>query len=503
MNKKGVIILLMVIIALPLVSAQTSYSQFSDKTCDGNSCTTKIYSYERYFQRNGNWEEINENWYNCGNNFCTRNYWFNVTADNSGNIISKRGNNQLSMRLNGFLSRNLNFNPIMNESVLVYQDILPNIDLQYQYLPRKLKEEIVIKERLRDLPRRDFEISFMKSGSSGFSFLPSTICDSNNTCEFIEHTINENEIKITIPIDFLEREKTQYPVIIDPTLILNDSFVSWNGYIENRTNSSGNFYTRTSNPSSKLILFDFAFEEGITKNHAGGIEFNVSSILDGSTIYNATLQVYLSATDFLGNIDANIRVMEMEGTSNDYVDENSLCGGNCNFFFDMRNGSVYNETTYSPGLKNFTLVNNASNDLKDSLLQDIFPVGLYTTTGGGDIDIKSRDNSDKSKRPVLTVLYELNSTDANQAIGEGINNALPGNTINSDQQIYLVNENGEHYLGTFDKTTEKNNQTWAFSYVAIGESFLNFPSLFNILNVWENSSLSYSEIVNQVEAFIQ
>ena len=80
-----------------------------------------------------------------------------------------------------------------------------------------------------------------------------------------------------------------------------------------------------------------------------------------------------------------------------------------------------------------------------------------------------------------------------------LDNNIP---INSDQQIYLVNEEGNHFLGTFDKTTTQNNQTWAFNYVLGGEFFTFMPSLFNILNTWENTSLSYNEIVEQVEIFI-
>ena len=57
-------------------------------------------------------------------------------------------------------------------------------------------------------------------------------------------------------------------------------------------------------------------------------------------------------------------------------------------------------------------------------------------------------------------------------------------------------------LGTFDKATIKNNQTWAFNYVTSEESFINMPSLFNILNVWQNQSLTFSQIVSQVELFI-
>ena len=107
-----------------------------------------------------------------------------------------------------------------------------------------------------------------------------------------------------------------------------------------------------------------------------------------------------------------------------------------------------------------------------------------------------------SKSPKLYITYGANETDVNSAIEQGINNSLPNNPIQTIQQIYLVNQTSGHFLGTFDKATIRNNQTWAFNYVSGGESFINMPSLFNILNVWENQSLTFSEIVSQVQNFI-
>ncbi|MCH7645975.1 MAG: hypothetical protein IH788_02110, partial [Nitrospinae bacterium] len=60
----------------------------------------------------------------------------------------------------------------------------------------------------------------------------------------------------------------------------------------------------------------------------------------------------------------------------------------------------------------------------------------------------------------------------------------------------------QHFLGSFDKSTSQENQTWAFNYVTEGESFTNIPSLFTILNIWENQTLSSEEITFQVETFI-
>ncbi len=119
------------------------------------------------------------------------------------------------------------------------------------------------------------------------------------------------------------------------------------------------------------------------------------------------IQVYLTATNYLEDINANIKVMHMEKNKDNYANTNSFCQGNCHFYLDMKNGTLYNQSTYTTGLRNFTLSNQAKDNLENSLPQDIFSTGVYTTTTGGDIRIKSKDNSVKSRRPVIVVTYSV------------------------------------------------------------------------------------------------
>ncbi|MFH1106944.1 MAG: hypothetical protein V1787_03535 [Candidatus Micrarchaeota archaeon] len=89
------------------------------------------------------------------------------------------------------------------------------------------------------------------------------------------------------------------------------------------------------------------------------------------------------------------------------------------------------------------------------------------------------------------------------AIADGVKNVTPNASISTSQQIYIVNENEQHYLGRFDKTSTLDNQTWAFNYVTTPlESFVGMPSLKNVAIVWENQTLSLQQIFDQVVAFI-
>jgi hypothetical protein len=97
---------------------------------------------------------------------------------------------------------------------------------------------------------------------------------------------------------------------------------------------------------------------------------------------------------------------------------------------------------------------------------------------------------------------ELGTDTAKLAIEDGINTSLSTYSKHYDQQIYIVNLTNHHKKGKFDVVAIFKNQTWAFNYIVSGEQFTNMTKLGKIVNVWENKSLSYSEIKRQVEVKI-
>lgn len=195
-------------------------------------------------------------------------------------------------------------------------------------------------------------------------------------------------------------------------------------------------------------------------------------------------------------------IKDMEKNSSDYSNQQDSCQGNCHFYNDMGNGTIFaDDTSLDIKFTNFTFNSDGVDDFTNALSIGSFSTGLQSDLTKI-LEISGRDNANATRRPKMIVIWGVNETDSDAAIEEGIDNAISRNPIQTDQQVYIVNENGEHYLGTFDKTTVYLNQTWLFNYVLSDESFLNVPSLFTVLNVWENRSLTYSEIVSQVESFI-
>src|SRR3989344_2895151 len=259
-----------------------------ETTCQGSECATTIYSYDKYFNRNGAWEEIDESWHSCAEGFCTNSYYFDATVNNEGLVTLNLGNQEFTQRASSFSNLNVTpVSPTIEGNILTYGNILPNIDLKYQYLPHKLKEEIIINQRLVNLDQENLEINFTVSDFRGFNLEHPFICDSNRKCKPMNYTLTNNQVTIIIPNKFLINETTVYPVIIDPSFSISNSSIIWNGRVEYdfMSDSAPNYY-RISNPSS--------LELGATESGAalGDIDWNLANI-PNLNINNATLRLFI------------------------------------------------------------------------------------------------------------------------------------------------------------------------------------------------------------------
>lgn len=101
-----------------------------------------------------------------------------------------------------------------------------------------------------------------------------------------------------------------------------------------------------------------------------------------------------------------------------------------------------------------------------------------------------------------------NETQAREAILEGINNVIPNSSKTYDQQIYISYPNHSQDKGYFDvfaiydQESLYGVQRWTFNYLTGNETFENMTSLRNTVNILELQDLTYTQIVNQVESFI-
>lgn len=201
-----------------------------------------------------------------------------------------------------------------------------------------------------------------------------------------------------------------YPLIIDPTITLDNNSILWNGYITNETNSTGSTFVRNSNPNNNIKvgnLLSLAGPNGTTTIYGNGdIDWNVSSIPNNADILNVTLAIY---TETSSNVSVNIsiNITQMIGNSFTYPNTEGDCQGNCHFYIDINNGSFYNSSIVETERAiNLTLSQQAVNDLEAALSSDKFSTGLLGFWDvGKEVWIKSRDANQENKRPILIITY--------------------------------------------------------------------------------------------------
>lgn len=407
MHKKAYLFIILIsILLISITSAQTQSQarQLTDQgsnfetQCTNNLCTTTIYSYDKYFNRNNQWEEIDENWISCEESFCTNNYYFRATINQNSEVTIQDSNRQLTQQLSSI--NNINqiqpASPTIQGNTITYENILPNTDLKYQYLPHKLKEEIIIKQRIENL-QDDLQLTFNILQTNNFNLEAPFICDSNRKCKPINQTQGNNQIILTIPRKFLNNETTVYPVIIDPSFSISNSSIIWNGRVEyDFLSDSAPNYLRISNPST---LYLGATDAGAA---LGDIDWNLNNIPKLGTINNATLTLFieeLSANNYLN-------ITNMEKNSSQWPDD---FNGNQNFFNDMDNGTSYS-SAYSPiPGSNFSYNFNFNQQGLDSIntaftTSKRFSTGL-STNWSNNIAISARDNANATRRPRLTIQH--------------------------------------------------------------------------------------------------
>lgn len=460
-----------------------------ESICTDKECNITFYSYDKYFKRNGNWEEIDESWHSCPEGFCTNDYFIKAIASPNGQVTLRNDTIEFTQQVSAFGTDEILLSqPIIEGSVLIYKNILPNIDLRYQYLPHKLKEEIIINQPIENISH-NLLATFSLTGNSNFKMDKPFICDSNKKCRVISYSINSSYASLNIPIDFLSRSDLSYPLIIDPSFNFGTPSIAWNGRIEDL----GGTYQRLDNPSS-LELGDLG---GTTAY--GAIDWSLEQIPDLGSISNVYLALYIetfTAPNYL-------EITELSDNSTTYPDDND---GNAKLYDIIAAGYPYSYA-YSPiPLANFTIYfpfdeYGINNVIFASNYSWWLGIGLKTNLSQN-ITISARDHPNPAQRPFLLVNYDITTSSANDAIEEGIYNVIPGEPILDNRQIYVVGLNGQQSLGRFEKTTFRNNQTWAFNYYTYGENPINVSLLFNIVNIWQNTFLNYTEIVEEVQTFV-
>ncbi len=544
----------MVLFLLPIVSAQTILSSHADQTCHNNVCTATLYSFTKYYQSQGQWLPINENIQSqgceLGFTHCVLNNLYQAQFSNN-EVKVVRGLNSVSIvpvsigtsPSSLFVFQNPSV--VVHDNVLTYTTVFSNANVSYTYLPEKLKEELtlpsmpslqpgstlnfksklILPQNAQLLVGNDIvsalnfgevnpyltssAINIVVNGEVGFS-LPSPVAfDSDGGSVHSVYALygNGSDTFIDIRTPYAWLVSAAYPVMIDPTIELNASKMTWNGYLHH----NATHYFRTDNPLVlKVGRFFRNFSTVINDTYRSVLEFDTSTIPRDASIQKIDLLLYSTQAGTGGNNNLSIHPLEKNNTQ--YANENQSCFGNCNHYVDAGNGTFYTSKNTSSGFNLFN-VDSSINDFTTTLQsQSWFSYGLVShdgesqfVHGNQDARIAGKDYPFPSNRPVLNITYitnPANESDGRTAIETGINSTI-NTPITTDQQIYVVNwSSSTQTLNKFDKYTQKNNQSWAFNYVTAGESFTNIPSWLNRLIIWENNTLTTDQITSQVQGII-
>lgn len=394
-----------------------THTEDSDTNCIGTLCTATLYTYgANWFNETGRvWQRVNETWGPCprGNGFCTNNYKFQASANSTGHVSFIVGPDDYTFTLRGANNiTRFNHSIQSNGSEVSYPSLIANVlSSKYTFSLNQLKEEFVI-ESLPKFPQNinEFNLTVQKTGNMRGVLQGVIACDANANCMRLRYEQNATHGLIIIPMSFL-RSRINYPVSVDPSILLNGTNVTYNVDLYTDINLT---YTRdVLFPGSLSIGRNISANQSVLI-HRVAIEFNISSIPANAVI----TEIMMNLTHTLLGTEGNelINFTNMEGSNITYSNDND---GNELFFNDMGNGTVYNTSNVSLGgftrlannLRKYNLTSSASDVMAARQTTDRFGYGIIThgeesVSGAQQANlIRSTAFSSPQFRPLLNVTY--------------------------------------------------------------------------------------------------
>lgn len=257
----------------------------------------KIYSIPIHFKKGNKYEEIDNTLVKENNYYKNKNNDYIVQfVENTNNLLMKmiKDNYFLEIKLDNQNSINGKF----LDKKVIYNEILPNIDLEYLVLPTKVKENIILKNsnfnKISFLIKTNLEliinnekIEAKKNDKCIFNFEPLFMIDNNKSINHnIHYSLIQNELgyKLDLNIDEEWLKNASYPVVIDP-IITNTTQEGkvYDTYISNNTDNNKNQYEYIKAGVQKYN------EEYLT--HRSLIKFDLPTIGTGSQVIKAYLNL--------------------------------------------------------------------------------------------------------------------------------------------------------------------------------------------------------------------
>lgn len=272
----------------------------------------KIYNNDVHFLKEGKYEDIDNTITSCDNYFTNKNNFFHTKfAKRENEEIIDLQNKNYKLKIDLLNKNNINIKTLKNS--ISYNNIFDNIDLKYELLNNKVKEYIILKDK-KYLPNEitfkiDTNLEVIKQDNLILLkdnndiiykietpyYIDNNKKTNNNLDYILERKNNFYYLTIKLDKNYLQDENTIFPVIIDPTLYVNEQENVYDTYIyEGDTNVNRN------NKDFLKIGTD------CNNTYRALLKFDLPTIGTGSTVINAKVNLISHADDFLTNYEQEI-----------------------------------------------------------------------------------------------------------------------------------------------------------------------------------------------------
>lgn len=197
----------------------------------------KVYDQDIHYLKNGKYEEIDNTLIENNNYFVNKSNNFKVKFNKSleTNLMTIEDNDYY---LNLKLINACNYKLISNQNIIKYLNVYNGIDLEYNISANKIKENIILNNKLVDMnafaflidtnlelkKNSDGSISAKNNDNTIFIFdIPYMIDGNKNVNNNIYYNLelqnNQYILKLVVDKKWLNDENRVYPIYIDPTII--------------------------------------------------------------------------------------------------------------------------------------------------------------------------------------------------------------------------------------------------------------------------------------------
>ncbi len=191
----------------------------------------KVYSNPVHFKKSNKYEEIDNTLIKENNYYKNKNNDYIVQfMENTNLLLMKMIKDDYFLEIK--LNDQNNVKGKFLDKKVIYEDILPGIDLEYSLLPTKVKENIILKNNNIDkisfliktnlnLVVNDKKIDAKENDKCIFTFEPLFMIDNNQNINYnIHYNLIQNEVGYLLDLVLDEEwlNLTSYPVIIDPII---------------------------------------------------------------------------------------------------------------------------------------------------------------------------------------------------------------------------------------------------------------------------------------------